>query len=143
VRAMKFATPGPIPEDQPFAAPNTTPLIDVMLVLLIMMIITLPATLHKMPVDLPQAAKPGTPPPVHSLVLASSGALSLDGMSIDRSRLTTELTTFIADPAQPVLQLQTDPAARYEDFNATLAIIKRAGITKLGFVGNDAMRSAI
>jgi biopolymer transport protein ExbD len=143
VRPMKFATSGPIPEDQPFSTPNTTPLIDVMLVLLIMMIITLPAAYHKLPIDLPTAAEPGTPPPIRSLFLSSNGALSLNGNPIDRSQLAIQLATIATDPAHPILRFQTDPAARYEDFNGTLAVIKRAGITRLGFAGNETMRSAI
>jgi biopolymer transport protein ExbD len=124
-------------EAKPIADINTTPLIDVMLVLLIMIMITLPVMSHKIPIDLPQAG-PSTdaPPPVNLLDIARSGALSWNGEPVPTGTLRTRLAAHMSDPAQPVLHLKSDDATRYERFDETLAIVKAAGVTKLGFVKN-------
>jgi biopolymer transport protein ExbD len=148
MRPMTFSTPrgypGPKPEEQPISTPNTTPLIDVMLVLLIMMILAIPAMKHTLPVELATSgANIGAPPPVHELAIAANGALSFDGRSVERTALAPQLRQLVADPARPVLHLRTDANTRYDLFHETMGVIKAAGITRVGFVGNDAMRSAI
>lgn len=125
---------------QPIAAINITPLIDVLLVLLIMMILSLPAMTHKVAVDLPSG--PGRTIPdqkTHRLDIAASGALSLDGAAIAESALPDQLVAITADE-DAVLTVRTDAGARYETFDRVLATVKRAGITRLGFVGNDQFR---
>lgn len=127
----------PAREPQPMSALNITPLIDVLLVLLVMMILTIPAMTHKVPLDLPQ---PGNAQPkdmvIHQLDLAANGALRLDGAEIAPAALPARLAALKAD-ARAELHVATDPQARYDRFDATLATIKRAGITRLGFVGNE------
>ena len=125
-------------EFAPIAAINTTPLIDMMLVILIMLIVSIPMTTHKVPLDLP-APRPAplTPPPVHRLVILTSGALSWDGQALPAAGLAARLDAFQADPTQPVLELEPEGAARYERVDQVLAQIRRAGITRLGFVGNE------
>ncbi|QPQ54241.1 biopolymer transporter ExbD [Allosphingosinicella flava] len=118
---------------------NTTPLIDVMLVLLIMFIVTIPIGTHKVAVDLPQ----GPPPPVaadpviHWLSLMADGGLTWDGAAIPESALPARLAAAKADAAAQ-LHLRADGAARYEDYDRVLAAIKSAGIERLGLVGNEA-----
>jgi biopolymer transport protein ExbD len=122
---------------QPIAEMNITPLIDVMLVLLIMMILTLPIATHKVAVDLPSG--PGHPvsaDKMHRLEIAASGALSLDGTAIAESALPDQLVATMADK-DATLTIRADAAARYETFDRVLATVKRAGVTRLGFVGND------
>jgi len=127
----------PAREPQPMSALNITPLIDVMLVLLVMMILTIPAITHKVPLDLPQPGDgPTAHPVVHQLDLAANGALHLDGAALDPAALPAKLTALKADP-QAELHVNTDPMAHYGRFDETLATIKRAGITRLGFVGNE------
>lgn len=116
---------------------NMTPLIDVLLVLLIMMILTVPVMFHKVAVDLPQGMAAGAPPPVHRLALDAEGALSWDGMPISAAALPARLAALKSDPAQPVLHLKTDAETPYVRFDETLATIKRAGIERLGMVGNE------
>lgn len=115
---------------------NTTPLIDVLLVLLVMFIITIPVMNHKLPIELPQ---PGPVPAAqqipHLLSIERGGAVMLDGIAADRTALAAKLTALRDDP-RAELQIKTDPAARYDDFVQTLAVVKRAGITRLGFVGD-------
>lgn len=122
---------------EPIAAINITPLIDVLLVLLVMMIITLPATTHEIPVNLPQPGPyQSLPQKVHRLDIAPSGVLTLDGAVVAEAALGKRLSAITAD-RQALLTLNTDAAVRYETFDRVLAVIKRAGVTRLGFVGNE------
>jgi len=122
---------------QPIAEMNITPLIDVLLVLLIMMILTLPIATHKVSVDLPSGpGHPVSPDKAHRLEIAGSGALSLDGVTIAESALPDQLVATMADK-DATLTIRADAAARYETFDRVLATVKRAGVTRLGFVGND------
>lgn len=123
-------------EGQPFSAINTTPIIDVMLVLLIMMIFSLPPPTHEVPVDLPSAGAGSTAPPIHRLSIAADGARMWDDVPVDAPTLRIKLVEHRADPAGPVLHMQTDPEASYERFDETLAMVRTANITKIGFVGN-------
>lgn len=130
----RFAAPS---FDDPAPVLNLTPLIDVLLVLLVMMILTIPITTDKIPIDLP-APGPRTAPPseIHRIAIAPSGALQWDGMPIRLVDLPSRLTAITANP-DASLQIAADPTARYDMFVRTLAVIKRAGVTRLGFVGND------
>lgn len=129
-------------EFQPMAEINTTPLIDLMLVLLVMFIIIVPSASHKVPVDLPSV--PGTEdPPVHRLDLDAAGRVYWDGAPIAPESLGGRLAAFAADPAEPVLHMNADSETRYERFDQTLAEVSRAGITRLGFVDNGRFASAI
>ena len=127
----------PAAEFQPFAQMNTTPLIDVLLVLLIMFILTIPAQTHKVAIDLPTPG-PGiaAQPETHRLAIAADGALSWDGAPIADTALNARLRAISANP-DATLQLESAAEARYARFDAILAEVKRAGITRLGFVGNE------
>lgn len=115
---------------------NVTPFIDVMLVLIIVMIMSLPLATHKVPVDLPSGpSKPAVEEP-HMLRIDQGGALYLDGRAIDDAALPATLAA-LRDRPGAVLQMHTDPEAQYARFDAVLAVIKRAGITRLGFVGHQ------
>ncbi|MES2043487.1 MAG: biopolymer transporter ExbD [Pseudomonadota bacterium] len=127
----------PARELQPMSALNITPLIDVMLVLLVMMILTIPAMTHKVPLELPQPGDgPTLHPVIHQLDLAANGALRLDGAALAPAALPGRLAALKADP-NAELHVNTDPMTRYDRFDETLATIKRAHITRLGFVGNE------
>ncbi len=127
----------PAREPQPMSALNITPLIDVMLVLLVMMILTIPAMTHKVPLELPQPGDgPTLHPVIHQLDLAANGALRLDGAALAPAALPGRLAALKADP-NAELHVNTDPMTRYDRFDETLATIKRAHITRLGFVGNE------
>ena len=125
-------------EAEPFSALNITPLIDVMLVLLIMLIVTIPGATHKVPVDLPQGESPPVPRLPHRLDITADGSLLWDGAQIADAQLPALLQAGV-DEDTP-LHVKTDEAARYERFDAVLAVVKRAGVTKLGFVGHEAMK---
>lgn len=127
-------------EPQPLAAINITPLIDVMLVLLIMMILTLPTMTHEVPVNLP-APGPVTPMVTHRLDIGATGALMLDGAAVTEAALPRRLAAINADP-HATLAINAADDARYEVFDRVLATIRRAGVTRLGFVALDRFAAA-
>ncbi len=132
--------------DDPMMEINTTPLIDVMLVLLIMFIITLPPPTHAVKIDLPQDCAPNCPPPPeilptkNVLYIAPNDAVLWNGQPVAMSQLPGLFeATQTMDPI-PELHMQPDPAARYEIVDKVLAQTKRAQVSKMGFVGNEAYR---
>ncbi len=127
--------------DKPFAELNITPLIDVLLVLLVMMMLSIPAVTHKVAVDLPSGA-PGTSAPiVNKLFLNAAGTAIWNGIPMDSDRLRGRLEIMAKDPAKPQLHFESDASARYERFDQLVAMIKRAGVEEVGFVGNKQFAS--
>ena len=126
------------PAEAPMSELNTTPLIDVMLVLLIMFIITIPITTHKVPLDLPQRPPVTLPekPVIHMLELDAAGGISLDGASISLAELPARLAAIQAGPVSDLL-LRAHGEAPYDRFDHVMATVKRAGVTRLGMVGNE------
>ena len=125
-------------DQPPIMEINTTPLIDVLLVLLIMFIITIPLQSHAVKLDLPT----GTPPAEilktkNKVVITGAGAVLWNGspISLDGLKNTLALTTQM-DP-RPELHLQPEPDARYALVDEVLAITKRTGVSNVGFVGNE------
>lgn len=129
-----------LPHAEPIGAINVTPFIDVLLVLMIMIILTIPLQSHKVPIDLPSAPTTQTdiPPLSHELAIDRAGALSWDGKAIADAALPALLAAVAADDTTE-LHLRTDPETRYERFDSVLATVKRANITRLGFMGNETM----
>ena len=119
---------------EPMSSINITPMIDVMLVLLVMLILTIPLKTHKVPIELPSAGGGATNDEPHRLEIAATGALQWDGRSIADAELPALLAGMTAGAS--VLHMRTDPAARYERFDAVLATVKRANVTRLGFIGD-------
>ncbi|MGF7170173.1 biopolymer transport protein ExbD [Sphingobium xanthum] len=119
---------------------NTTPLIDVMLVLLIMFIITIPIQTHAVKIDLPQntnVPENAIDPVKNRLTIDPAGIIYWNGMPVDRVRLRQYLEQTVQMTPEPELQFEPDQSARYVVVDDVLAIIKRAKVTKLGFVGNE------
>jgi biopolymer transport protein ExbD len=129
----------PTVAEQPISAINTTPIIDVMLVLLIMFIITIPVMTHKVEIELPQGVPPVVPiePETHQLALDSGSRLTWDGAPIAESALPARLAAFRSAAPDGILHFRAEPETRYEDFDRVLADVKRSGIERLGFLGND------
>jgi biopolymer transport protein ExbD len=133
-------------EGEPMMDINTTPLIDVMLVLLIMLIITIPPQTHAVKLDLPQNNPNDTPPPIdpvkNKIVISEAGQVLWNGgaVTLDQLKLYLDATQQI-DPV-PELHLQPEPNARYELVDQVLAVTKKANVTKMGFVGNEAYMKA-
>jgi biopolymer transport protein ExbD len=129
-------------EGEPMMDINTTPLIDVMLVLLIMFIITIPIQTHAVKLDLPQDQQNNEPPPIdpikNKIVVTPQGQILWNGTPVDPVRLRQYLEITTTMTPVPELHLQPDPQARYEVVDEVLAITKRANVTAMGFVGNEA-----
>src|SRR5690349_20187186 len=131
--------------DEPMMDINTTPLIDVMLVLLIMFIITIPIQTHAVKIDLPtpsDAPAPPIDPQRNKIAIDSNGAVLWNAQPVDLNTLRQylELTTTIRPT--PELHIQPHPEARYEVVDQVLAIIKLAQVQSMGFVGNEQYSSS-
>ena len=126
-------------DGSPMMEMNTTPLIDVMLVLLIMFIITIPVQTHAVKIDLPIAdnSPSNVDPEKNKVMIDPAGTITWNGTPIDLAQLATYLEQTKALPVEPELQVQPDPYARYIVVDRVLAVIKRSGVGKLGFVGNE------
>jgi biopolymer transport protein ExbD len=115
---------------------NMTPLVDVMLVLLIIFIITVPVITNSVPVELPQAsasANPIKPETIH-LAVTANGQVHWNEQPVSMDELTQRLAQAAAAPVQPEIQLRGDKAVAYEHVVKTMAAVQAAGLTKLGFV---------
>ena len=119
---------------------NTTPLIDVMLVLLVMLIITIPIQLHSVNLNMPT----GNPPP--PLVLPEVVKIDIDPSSVvywnglplpDRAALEENLKAASAQAVQPELHLRPDKNAKYAVVAGVMASAQRLGLTKIGIVGSE------
>lgn len=129
----------------PMVEMNTTPLIDVMLVLLIMFIITIPIQTHAVKLDLPVDDPNATPPLVDPIVNRVSVDFLNDIYWNDVQVTPTQLSGFFrqaanADP-QPEIHVRPDALARYSVVSEIMANAQRNGVTKIGFVGNEAYAS--
>jgi biopolymer transport protein ExbD len=131
-------------DGEPMMEMNTTPLIDVMLVLLIMFIITIPIQTHAVKVDLPQNSQ-NNPNPVNAeknkITIDAAGTVAWNGAQVDEVTLRQYLDQTAGMNPEPELHFQPAPDARYEVVDRTLATIKRSAITKLGFIGNEQYRN--
>ncbi|MBA4160966.1 MAG: biopolymer transporter ExbD [Novosphingobium sp.] len=128
-------------DGEPMMEMNTTPLIDVMLVLLIMFIITIPVATHAVSIDLPN---PNTPPPdtvikrdKNKVVIMPNNDIQWNGTSMNLGQLRGALNATMAMKPEPELQFQPDGQAPYETTAIVLNVIKGSGVTAFGFVGNE------
>jgi len=138
---MAMQTTGSNREGEPMMDINTTPLIDVMLVLLIMLIVTIPPQTHAVKLDLP-VNQPNQPPPpinpVKNVVSVNAQDQVLwNGTPVTMTQLRQYLDTTQQMNPIPELHLQPDASARYEIVDEVLAVTKRAHVQKMGFVGNE------
>ncbi len=133
-------------EGEPMMDINTTPLIDVMLVLLIMFIITIPIQTHAVKLDLPVDTGDHTPPPIdpvkNKVVVTATNQVLWNGAPIDLVRLRQYLDITQTMNPIPELHLQPEGQARYDLVDRVLAVTKRAQVEKMGFVGNEAYAGA-
>ncbi|MEO5671366.1 MAG: biopolymer transporter ExbD [Ramlibacter sp.] len=122
---------------------NTTPLVDVLLVLLVMLIITIPIQLHSVNIDMPGS---NTPPPlvqpdVVQLDVTAAGIYLWNGAPLaSRAELEERLQRAAAQPNQPEIHLRPNRTAKYDTVAAALAGAQRVGLTKIGLVGSEQFR---
>ena len=126
---------------EPMMDINTTPLIDVMLVLLIMLIITIPIQTHAVKLDLPVNQPNQPPPPIdpvkNIVVVTHDGNILWNGNPVSQPQLRQYLDITQQMNPVPELHMQPDATARYEVVDKVLAITKQAHVQKMGFVGNE------
>jgi biopolymer transport protein ExbD len=124
---------------QPMGEINTTPLIDVMLVLLIMFVITIPAATHSLEVPLPSGEIGPTPEILdrNQLVLTAADRVLWNGSEISLAQLSALLTASAQLPREPELRFQPDGAASYGFSAEVLRRIKLSGVSAFGFVGTE------
>lgn len=123
-------------DDEVMSEINMTPLVDVMLVLLIIFIITVPVITHSVNLDLPEANNTPTEatPDTITISVGASGQLSWNSTAISFEELEDRLTAAAAREPQPPIHLRGDRAVAYEQVAKTMAAIQRSGIQSLGFL---------
>lgn len=118
---------------------NTTPLIDVMLVLLVMLIITIPAQLHSVDINMPR----GNPPPaavkpeVVRLDINADGRVLWNGEFVEDDTLPNKLALSAAQAIQPELHVRPNRSVEYRKVVFVMAAIQRAGLAKIGIIGGE------
>ena len=119
---------------------NTTPLIDVMLVLLIMFIITIPVMTHAVKLDMPRptdAPPPPVRPEVIDVEIDFDGTVLWNSTPVTLEALEGYFRTESQKEPQPELHLRPDKAAKYEIVAGVMASAQRLGLTKIGIVGSE------
>jgi biopolymer transport protein ExbD len=119
---------------------NTTPLIDVMLVLIIMLIITIPIQTHAVKLNMPVGTPPPplVPPEVVTIEVDFDGTLIWNGQVLEsRKELEARLRGAANTPVQPELHLRPNKLAKYEHVAMVMASAQRLGVTKIGLIGNE------
>ncbi|MEK8051297.1 biopolymer transporter ExbD [Ideonella sp. DXS22W] len=131
-------------DDGPMIEINTTPLIDVMLVLIIMLIITIPIQTHAVKMNMPvgPSAAPPKPPEVVRIDVDFDGTIGWNGTVVaDRADLENRLTQVAAMPDQPEVHLRPNKLVSYKVVAMVMASAQRLGVTKIGIVGNEQFMS--
>jgi biopolymer transport protein ExbD len=132
---------GPAAEGEPMSEINTTPLIDVMLVLLIMLIVTLPPQRHAVKLDTPIPPPPDAPPPPPDLpepvriFVDFDGTIFWNGSAVDNAQLQNDLAIESQRAVQPEIHIEPHRLAKYGSVAHVMASAQRLGLTKLGVIG--------
>jgi biopolymer transport protein ExbD len=137
-----MAMSGGTDDGQPMMEMNMTPLIDVMLVLLITLMITVPPVTHAVDIDLPVASPEITPPPpidpvVNKIIILDNAEIQWNGSPVTLDQAANYLAQTRSMNPEPELQFQPAPNAPYVIVDETLAVVKKSKISKFGFVGNE------
>jgi len=136
---------GPMePEDDVVSAINTTPLVDVMLVLLIIFLITIPVVIQSTPVELPQEANQPTQTKPENINIAvnKDGDVFWNNELIDADKLLARLKQIAPKQPQPEVHVRADKNARYEFVGKVVFACQRAGILRIGFITEPPVRGA-
>lgn len=127
--------------EPPFSEMNTTPLIDVMLVLLVMFILAVPAAVNEVPIDLPAPATDPVQlkvqPDKNTVAIRANSTITWNDTSVSQSELAALLNRTRRMVPEPELHFQPDPQAPYDTAARVLNQVKASGVSAFGFVGND------
>ena len=137
---MSVGGGNPNKDPEPMMEVNTTPLIDVMLVLIVMLIITIPVQTHAVKLNMPVGNPPPPlkPPTIVQIDVDFDGTVLWNGVILpNREELETRLAESAALPEQPEVHLRPNKLAQYKSVAMVMASAQRLGITKLGVVGNE------
>lgn len=126
-----------LPAEQPLSELNTTPLIDVLLVLLILFVITIPAATHSLEVSLPSGPGIDINRDRNKVVVTGSGAVLWNGLAVSQPELAGLLQVARNLPVEPELQFEPEANAQYALAAETICTIKLSGVSAFGFVGNE------
>jgi biopolymer transport protein ExbD len=126
-------------EDAPMMDINTTPLIDVMLVLIIMLIITIPIQTHAVKMNMPIApsAAPPKPPEIVRIDIDFDGTIGWNGTVVEKDELINRLAQVAQMPDQPEVHLRPNKLVTYKVVAMVMANAQRLGVTKIGLIGNE------
>ena len=126
-------------EGKPQSDINMTPLIDVMLVLLIIFIITIPSQTHAVKIDNPshELRPPAPPPEVIDLSIDFDGALQWNMRTVDRTTMQSYISHEAAKNPQPEVHIAVDKFSKYGIVAQTLTELQHRGLKKIGFVNNE------
>jgi len=130
-------------DGSPMMEMNMTPLIDVLLVLLIVFIMSIPVATHSVAIDLPVPSEAPTEdidPIKNKIVLTPTNEILWNGNPITDNQLVANLQATMQFATEPELQFEPEPQASYDLSAKVLNIIKASGVTKFGFVGNEKYR---
>jgi biopolymer transport protein ExbD len=118
---------------------NTTPLIDVMLVLIIMLIITIPIQTHAVKMNMPIApsAAPPKPPEIVRIDIDFDGTIGWNGTVVEKDELINRLAQVAQQPDQPEVHLRPNKLVTYKVVAMVMANAQRLGVTKIGLIGNE------
>ncbi|MEL7781833.1 biopolymer transporter ExbD [Citromicrobium bathyomarinum] len=135
---MATTTMSPAPE--PMGAMNMTPLIDVLLVLLIMFIITIPLAAHAVEIDVGVGSEGTVDPVINKVVVTDGGAVLWNGEPVQQAELVGNLVASAKMAPEPELQFEPQANASYDLSARTLRTIEASPVTRFGFVGNEKYR---
>ncbi|MCY7389753.1 MAG: biopolymer transporter ExbD [Burkholderiales bacterium] len=138
--SMNVGSSGGSSEPEVMMEINTTPLIDVMLVLIIMLIITIPIQTHAIKLNMPvgNPPPPPTPPEIVQIDVDFDGTVLWNGTIVPtREDLEVRLTSAAAQPIQPEVHLRPNKLVQYKSVAMVMASAQRLGVTKMGIVGNE------
>jgi biopolymer transport protein ExbD len=118
---------------------NTTPLIDVMLVLIIMLIITIPIQTHAVKMNMPvgPSSAPPKPPEIVRIDVDFDGTIGWNGTVVTKDELINNLAQTAALPDQPEVHLRPNKLVSYKVVAMVMANAQRLGVTKIGIIGNE------